>query len=82
MNWRYIYIYFFLEGKYRYFISILFKYIYLYIERIYFLDKSKLLFYALENMVNEVAADEEIITTLLQGEPRSVPWNELQVYKA
>jgi len=36
----------------------------------------------LENIVNEVAADEEIITTLLQGGPRCVPWNELQVYKA
>jgi len=33
-------------------------------------------------MVNEVAADEEIITTLLQGGPRCIPWNELQVYKA
>ncbi|KAG5323108.1 JAK kinase, partial [Acromyrmex heyeri] len=45
-------------------------------------DKSKLLLCALENIVNEVAADEEIITTLLQGGPRCVPWNELQVYKA
>lgn len=32
--------------------------------------------------MNEVAADEEIITTLVQGGPRCVPWNELQIYKA
>lgn len=31
--------------------------------------------------MNEVAADEEIVTTLLQGGPRCVPWNELQVYR-
>lgn len=54
----------------------------LYIENAYFLDKSKLLLCASENIVNEVAADEEIITTLVQGGPRCVPWNELQVYKA
>lgn len=31
---------------------------------------------------HDVAADEEIITALLEGEPRVIPSHQLQIYKA
>ncbi|EZA58280.1 hypothetical protein DMN91_006513 [Ooceraea biroi] len=45
-------------------------------------DKSPLLICASENIASEVAADEKLIATLLEGGPRCVPPNQLQIYKA
>ncbi|KAK2578134.1 hypothetical protein KPH14_012606 [Odynerus spinipes] len=45
-------------------------------------DKSPLLICAPENVGNDVAADEEIITSLLESGPRCVPRDQLQIYKA
>ncbi|XP_014602066.1 PREDICTED: tyrosine-protein kinase hopscotch isoform X2 [Polistes canadensis] len=44
-------------------------------------DKSPLLICALEKMGGEVAADEEIIASLLEHGPRCVPRNQLQIYR-
>ncbi|KAF7385653.1 hypothetical protein HZH66_011495 [Vespula vulgaris] len=44
-------------------------------------DKSPLLICAPENVGNEVAADEEIIASLLESGPRCVPRDQLQIYK-
>ncbi|XP_012288894.1 tyrosine-protein kinase hopscotch [Orussus abietinus] len=45
-------------------------------------DKSPLLICAAEGVGNDVAADEEIISALLEGGPRCIPPHQLQVYKA
>ncbi|CAD6215597.1 GSCOCT00000409001.2-RA-CDS [Cotesia congregata] len=45
-------------------------------------DKSPLLICAMTEVCNDVAADEEIITALLEGEPRVIPSHQLQIYKA
>jgi len=42
---------------------------------------SPLLICASETIVNEVAADEGIIASLLEGGPRCVPRDQLQIYK-
>ncbi|XP_014484244.1 PREDICTED: tyrosine-protein kinase hopscotch [Dinoponera quadriceps] len=45
-------------------------------------DVSPLLICASETVGNEVAADEEIISNMLEGGPRCVQWKDLQTYKA
>ncbi|XP_014296943.1 tyrosine-protein kinase hopscotch [Microplitis demolitor] len=45
-------------------------------------DQSPLLICAIERVSNDVAADEEIITTVLEGGLRVIPPNQLQIYKA
>lgn len=44
-------------------------------------DKSSLLFCAPESAVSEVAADEEIVASVLETGPRCVPQNQLEIYK-
>ncbi|XP_034935206.1 tyrosine-protein kinase hopscotch [Chelonus insularis] len=45
-------------------------------------DKSPLLICALDGMGSDVTADDEIVTELLEGGPRCIPPQQLQVYKA
>ncbi|XP_015589166.1 tyrosine-protein kinase hopscotch isoform X2 [Cephus cinctus] len=45
-------------------------------------DKSPLLICAVEGIGNDVTVDEEIISALLEGGPRCIPPQQLQVYKA
>ncbi|XP_029033401.1 tyrosine-protein kinase hopscotch isoform X4 [Osmia bicornis bicornis] len=44
-------------------------------------DKSPLLLCAPESAVSEVAADEEIVASVLETGPRCVPQNQLEIYK-
>ncbi|XP_076296086.1 tyrosine-protein kinase hopscotch isoform X3 [Lasioglossum baleicum] len=44
-------------------------------------DKSSLLLCAPESAVSEVAADEEIVASVLETGPRCVPRNQLELYK-
>ncbi|CAL7948800.1 unnamed protein product [Xylocopa violacea] len=44
-------------------------------------DKSSLLLCAPESAVSEVAADEEIVASVLETGPRCVPQNQLEIYK-
>ncbi|XP_076665720.1 tyrosine-protein kinase hopscotch isoform X1 [Andrena cerasifolii] len=44
-------------------------------------DKSSLLLCAPESAVSEVAADEEIVASVLEAGPRCVPQNQLEIYK-
>ncbi|CAK9807573.1 Tyrosine-protein kinase hopscotch [Anthophora plagiata] len=44
-------------------------------------DKSPLLLCAPESAISEVAADEEIVASVLETGPRCVPQNQLEVYK-
>ncbi|KZC14013.1 Tyrosine-protein kinase JAK2 [Dufourea novaeangliae] len=44
-------------------------------------DKSSLLLCAPESAVSEVAADEEIVASVLETGPRCVPRNQLEIYK-
>lgn len=46
------------------------------------LDKSPLLICAIEGIGNDVVAEEDIITALLDGGPRCIPPQQLQLYKA
>lgn len=44
-------------------------------------DISPLLICASENIVSDVIAEEEIVTAVLEGEPRCVSRNQLQVFE-
>ncbi|OAD58872.1 Tyrosine-protein kinase hopscotch [Eufriesea mexicana] len=44
-------------------------------------DKSPLLLCAPESAISEVAADEEIVASVLETGPRCVPQNQLEIYK-
>jgi len=55
---------------------------FLFIYNFYFIDRSPLLMCASENIVSEVAVNEEIISTLLEGGPRCVPPDQLQKYES
>ncbi|XP_033312196.1 tyrosine-protein kinase hopscotch isoform X1 [Bombus bifarius] len=44
-------------------------------------DKSSLLLCAPESAVSEVAADEQIVASVLETGPRCVPQNQLEIYK-
>ncbi|XP_015116546.1 tyrosine-protein kinase hopscotch [Diachasma alloeum] len=45
-------------------------------------DQSPLLICAVEGVGNDVAADEDVIASLLEGDPRCITPQQLQIYKA